>query len=68
MTTSKFETGIYYTKEGLKGVFAVFFTCCMKIVLFFIFTFEEFNVKYGLYTNFLTHSGGIQAVKKYIHI
>ena len=40
MTTSKLETGIYYTKDGL-GV---------------LLTFEEFNVKYGLNTNFLTNS------------
>ena len=37
MTISKLEIGIYYTKDGLKGVFAVFFTCCMKMELFFNF-------------------------------
>ena len=62
--TSKLETEIYYTKDWLTGGIAVVFTCCMKILLFWLLRSWISNM--GQIWTSLHYSGCIQAVKKYI--
>ena len=51
---SVMEIGIYYTKDGFRGVCSIFHLLHENGAFL---TFEEFNVTFGLNINFLTYNG-----------